>query len=184
MQEHLVGTATWANIYDALDFEEKTNGWVPDMIVIDSLDSMVKDRKMGDYRHQIGNIWEYAAQLAVQRNVILISATQGNRFSFVKDRLDITDVAEDWSKAMVATAVCAINARGTANPNPAQTDLYWQRQQIEWLIHRFKKLNLGTQCITLNNIGFNSVALDSAKAYYQDIIPGKKIFQQMLKGEF
>jgi hypothetical protein len=184
MQEHLVGTATWGNIYDALDFEEKTNGWVPDMIVIDSLDSMVKDRKLGDYRHQIGNIWEYAAQLAVQRNVILVSATQGNRFSFVKDRLEITDVAEDWSKAMVATAVCAINSRGTTNAHPTQTDQYWQRHQIEWLIHRFKKLNLGTQCITLNNIGFNSVALDSATAYYHDIIPGKKIFQQMLKGEF
>lgn len=167
-----ISSASISDMENDLDKEEAYNQWVPDVIVIDSLDNFKKNKSLGDKRFQLGDIWEEASRVTKSRNLLTFSATQGNRGSFMKDRLEATDVAEDWSKAMVLDALFAINERGSTESEKVFKDKYWKRQQIECLLHRYKGILPGQQCMVLQNFELGQTVLDSKICMYQKLTGG------------
>jgi hypothetical protein len=168
-----ISTATISDVENDLDKEEAYNQWIPDILVIDSLDNFKKNIKLGDKRIQLGEIWEESSKITKSRNLLTFSATQGNRGSFLKDRLEVTDVAEDFSKAMVVDALFAINERGGSQTDPVLKDSYWKRQEIECLLHRGKKIVTGQQCMVLQNFELGQVILSSKLTRYTSLKGGK-----------
>lgn len=173
IKSYPISTATIEDIENDLDKEEAYNNWVADVVVIDSLDNFKKNLKLGDKRHQLSEIWEEISRITKTRNYLTFTATQGNRGSFQKDRLEATDTAEDWSKAMVLDGLLAINERGTTLKENVLKDKYWKRQQLEWLLHRYKKTIPYQQCMILQNFDLGQTVLDSQIYMYESIKGGK-----------
>ena len=169
LQTWPIGTATLSDVEAVLDKEEYINQWVPDVVVIDSADNFRKDHKFKERRFQLGDIWEQISKLAKSRNLLVITASQGNRPSAKKDRLEQEDIAEDFSKIMTLDALFGINERGHRNNEKALKDKYWQRQQIECLASRYKAFIEGHQVMTLNNFALGQVLLDSEQCWYKNI---------------
>jgi len=169
IKNYFLGRGTVQDIESDLDNEETFNGWVADLIVVDSLDNLKKSSMIKDARLQTSDIWNESASTAKSRNALFVSATQGNRGSFQKDRLEAEDVAEDWNKALVVDGLFAINERGSASKNKTQKDKYWGRQQIEMLLSRYKKFIPMHQCMVLNNFALGQTLLDSEEFWHQPL---------------
>jgi len=167
-----IGTATFEDVENDLDKEEAHNGWIADVVVVDSLDNFKANKKVAEKRHQLSEIWQEGSRVTKSRNVLTFTATQGNRQSFNKDRLEATDVAEDFSKAMVLDGLIAINERGHTTKDKTMKDKYWKRQQLEWLLHRYKAIIPGQQCMILQNFDLGQTVLDSKICMYQPLKGG------------
>ena len=167
IKDYPISTATLEDIENDLDNEEAFNNWFADVVIVDSLDNFKKNKSFGEKRHQLTDIWESSSKMSKTRNVLVVSGTQGNRAAQQKDRLEPEDVAEDWTKATVVDGLIALNERGTSSKNKTMKDKYWQRQQIELLLSRYKKFIPGHQCMVLNNFELGQVILDSEEFWFK-----------------
>jgi hypothetical protein len=86
-----------------LDMLEKRYQFVPDMLIIDYADLMALDA--ANIRVDTGRVFKELRGLAVQRNLSLITATQGNRETADARLVTSKMVAEVWSKIATADAV-------------------------------------------------------------------------------
>lgn len=89
---------------------ERTEDWVPNVVVIDYLDLMAPaDAKMQP-RDQVNQIWSDLRGLNQRRDVLLIGATQANRESYAKSgNLTMDNFSEDRRKNDHVTAMIGIN---------------------------------------------------------------------------
>ena len=158
---HRIGTATVADLEDNLDEEESLNGWVADVISVDYADITKKDSSKGDHRHQLSDIWEQLSGMMKERNALGFTASQGNRGSASKARLSVEDIAEDFGKVMIVDGLIAINEDNIGKERTAK-DKYWQKQQLQWLAHRYKRdLREWEFCETLNALTLGQICIDS-----------------------
>jgi DnaB-like helicase C terminal domain len=94
--ERPTGTLTLTGLESILDRLESTDGFIPDLLVIDYADLMHIDVK--DYRLNLGNIYRGIRGIAGERNIAVATATQLTRQSLGKVTRHMTHVAEDFSK--------------------------------------------------------------------------------------
>lgn len=156
-----ISTATIADMEEDLDHVEKMENWVPDVVIVDYADIAQKNQGMSERRHQLSDIWEQLSGLAKYRNVLCFTASQGNRGAATKVWMGAEDIAEDYGKVMIVDGLIAINEDNTKKHRQFK-DKYWQRQQLKWIAHRYKKDIKDWECCTvLNNLTLGQVALDS-----------------------
>jgi len=136
-------------------------GFIPDLIVVDYADIIKEDLRLGDKRHRVGDNWQQLSRMAKVRNAVVVTASQGNRSSAKKNRLDVDDVSEDFSKVMTIDGIFAINERNFDQPNKWQMDHNWQVQRIETIALRYGRFVPGLQCITFNDLSRSQVCMDS-----------------------
>ncbi len=97
-----------------LDSLEMKDNWIPDVLVVDYADLMkVRGKGSNDYRIELGQIYKELRGLAVERNLMLITASQSNRGGADKERIDDTDIAEDYSKIATADTVITYSQKET-----------------------------------------------------------------------
>jgi len=82
------------NLY--LEYLEREKKFKPDLLIIDYADLMRIDSK--DLRIDTGRLYRELRGISVERDLALVTATQGNRESADAKVVDITNVSEDWSK--------------------------------------------------------------------------------------
>ncbi len=87
-------TANIRDIEHDLSLLEEKEMFIPDMILIDYAGIIKPEDSREDRIHQIDTTWKRLAQLASERNCIVITATQGTRGAIKKRNTDSTDVAE------------------------------------------------------------------------------------------
>jgi len=87
-----------------LDRMEAQDKFKPDMLILDYGDLMSLDT--GNLRIDTGAVFRQLRGIAVQRNMALVTATQGNRLSAHAKLVRGDMVAEDWSKIATADIVC------------------------------------------------------------------------------
>jgi len=97
-----------------LEFLREEYGWVPDIIVYDSIDhfipSKIEDQKR-DVRIKIQLVYHEAISLNKRWETFAIVPSQVNREAILRKKtFDITDLSEDFGKAMNAHAIFAICA--------------------------------------------------------------------------
>ena len=71
--------------------------FIPDVIVLDYADKMTTARKTSDYRDSLGIIWKDLRDLALDRNILLVTASQTNRAAWDK-HFTRDSIAEDSRK--------------------------------------------------------------------------------------
>lgn len=155
-----IGTVSPLDIEQDLDSLERT-GFHSDLVVIDYAQIMKMDRSINDKRNQINNVYQECSRIAKSRGCTVVSASQGNRGSAKKNRLDPDDVAEDWGIIMIIDAIIAINEENFEKASVTHTDKYWQRQRLETLALRYGKFLPGKQCLVLNDFERAQINIDS-----------------------
>lgn len=96
-------------IEQQLDLWEQTEGFVPDVILLDYPDIMAPDDSRKEKRHQEDERWRLLRGLSQERHVCLIVVTQTNRDGFRGRDLWAGDVSEDKRKMDHVTAFFALN---------------------------------------------------------------------------
>lgn len=87
-----------------LEFYEN---FVPDVVVIDYAD-LLESEKVAETRHQLDDIWAGLRRLALERNICIFTASQGNRGSANND-VSEESVAEDIRKIAHVSRMIGIN---------------------------------------------------------------------------
>lgn len=92
---------------------EHEYGWTPDIIVYDSIDHFIPSKaedQRRDPRIRIQLVYHEAIALNKRRGTFALAPSQVNRAALKKKTFDITDLSEDFGKAMNAHCVMAICA--------------------------------------------------------------------------
>jgi hypothetical protein len=102
-----------ADVDARLTYLKEKNGWVPDIIVYDTIDKFIPanqaDQKR-DTRIRIQLVYDEAINLNKKWNTFTFAPSQVNRKAIGKKVFDIKDLSEDFGKAMNAHAIFAICA--------------------------------------------------------------------------
>ena len=156
-----IGSASVKDIEQSLSDLELHEGFIPDLIVVDYADILKEDLRLGEKRHRVGDNWQALSRMAKTRNAVVVTASQGNRSSAKKNRLDVDDVAEDFSKVMTIDGIFAINEVNFDQSDKWQIDKNWQIQRIETIALRYGRFIPGLQCVTFNDLDRSQICLDS-----------------------
>jgi len=146
-----------ANIYDIvneLDDLEYSEGFIPDVLVIDYLDILAYPP--GSYKSErdfINTTWKMAAQIAGEKNCLVITADQADAPSRGKRNLDQTSFTDDKRKDAHLDMRIAIN----------QTFSEKQRKiaRITNLFHRHKYFHPEKEVLILQELSLGQPLLDS-----------------------
>jgi hypothetical protein len=88
---------------------EKTEAWVPDIIVIDYADLLTTEREM-DERPKQNKIWMGLRRLSQENGQpLVVTATQADADSYDKFRLKMNNFSEDKRKFSHSTAFLGLN---------------------------------------------------------------------------
>jgi len=86
----------------------QSDGWAPDLLIVDYADIMKAERRTEDMRHAQAGIYEDLRTIAHDYNCAVWTGSQANRSSMDKPTLNIGDLAESFEKAAIADALIAM----------------------------------------------------------------------------
>ena len=102
------GGLTLSKLRADLDILEVTRDFVPDMIIVDYADLMQPETTYNQFRHNLAAIYTGLRQIAVERNCIVITASQSNRASIGAKVVSLQHFAEDIQKANISDVVLSL----------------------------------------------------------------------------
>lgn len=102
-------TLTIKEIKSMLNIWEKTDGFIPDLIIVDYADLLVPDDNKQDFRHQQNKIWKGLRNLSQEKHCLLVTVTQADAKSYEQDRLRLSNFSEDKRKYAHVTAMYGLN---------------------------------------------------------------------------
>ncbi|MEM4359797.1 MAG: hypothetical protein QXT45_04655 [Candidatus Bilamarchaeaceae archaeon] len=110
ISNHPSGTLTVGQMKKILDSWEKYEGFTPDVIVVDYADLMgAVDSTYEDFRHQQDYIWRGLRSIALERNLLVITATQAAARAYKAKKLDMTHFSEDKRKLAHVSAMFGLS---------------------------------------------------------------------------
>lgn len=98
VKKYPMGTCKVSEVNRYLDYLERFEKFIPDIVITDYGDIMAPERDRGEIRHNIDEIYKGLKSLADERNILVATASQGNRDAIRKKRPSQKDVAEDIRK--------------------------------------------------------------------------------------
>lgn len=146
-------SANLEQIINDIDILEYTEGFVPDVIVIDYADILAPEDKRMDLHTRTDETWKKLKQLSELKHGLVITATQGNRKSSEKKNVVSNDTSWDISKNDHIDAQFALSQTG-------------QEKKIGMIrvsntLNRWKEFDENKQVIVLQNLKLSQVVLDS-----------------------
>jgi len=112
IKEYPTGTASILTIKNHLD-KLLLRDFKPALIVIDYADIMRSTRQFDSMRHELKLIYEELRNLAMELKIPVWTASQANRDSANSDIVGLENMAEAYSKAMVADVVVSLSRKAT-----------------------------------------------------------------------
>ena len=97
------GMLTFNQLTSYLDMLERSQNFIPDIIIIDYVELM--DIPVDNYRMQLGKMYTKLRGLAVERNASVVTVSQSNRSGVSASVLTAEHVGEDFSKFQTADNV-------------------------------------------------------------------------------
>ena len=148
-----IGTANVRDIEGALDRLEYEKDFIPDIVIIDYADILKKEFAAAQGRDAINDTWKAMKSLAQKRNILVVTATQGNRSSLDRSTIQATDTSEDIRK------LAHVDAMGGLS----QTVVEKRRGIMRFglLMHRDKHFDSFTQTLVLQQPRIGAFHLDS-----------------------
>lgn len=116
------------NIYSLLDNLKRTEGWHPDVIILDYMDLMISRNdayNKDDYMRQ-KHIADEIRGLAKNENALVFTATQTNRTATGTDEpADLNKAAESYGKQFALDYIISLNqSRGERTANPPRLRMF------------------------------------------------------------
>ncbi len=105
------GTKSISDVRARLAYLKDERGWIPDIIVYDSIDHFIPSNakdQVRDTRIKIQLVYHEAINLNRELSTFALAPSQVNRDALSKKTFDMKDVSEDFGKIMNAHAVFAI----------------------------------------------------------------------------
>lgn len=103
------GMLTVSGLNAYLDSLARSEGFVPDMLILDYPDLMDYQAGANDQRVALGTLFKKLRGMAIERNLALAVVTQSNREGAGSKVVKDTNVAEDWSKIATADTIITFN---------------------------------------------------------------------------
>lgn len=145
--------ANISDIKNDLDLLEYSEGFIPDVIIVDYADILAPEKESESVREQIGTTWKMLKNLAYVRKALVITASQSNRGSAKKALLEEEDTAEDIRKLAHVDAMLSLN----------QTEEEKEKGviRIGLMNHRWKKFSRTKQVMLLQQLEVGQANLDN-----------------------
>lgn len=108
--------ATVSTLQVYLDLLKRSEGFVPDLLVVDYAD-ILKSNHRGEAkkRFELESVYEELRGLAVELNLPIVTASQANKNSTYSEYVTMADMSESYSKAAISDIVLGINRRADGN---------------------------------------------------------------------
>lgn len=90
-----------------LAFLEMTEGFIPDVILVDYIDILKKPP--GEFRHTVDELWMHHARLATERYCLVGTATQARRDSWRAAQIEADDTSENYRNPAHVDLMIALN---------------------------------------------------------------------------
>lgn len=103
---------------------ERSDGWSPDIIVVDYADILAPPSKAAETRDQINSTWKRLRALSQSRHCLVVTATQSDAASYRAELLDRSNFSEDKRKFAHVTGMVGINVT-LAEKDQMLTRLNW-----------------------------------------------------------
>lgn len=100
---------TFSKFKNIVNNIEVTEGVIPDIIILDSPDQMVSEKKYNELRLEEKFLYKQLLDFTKERNVTLIVTTQANRKAHKRRILTKEDVAEGFDKIRIVDTVWALS---------------------------------------------------------------------------
>lgn len=155
-----INTVEFSYIEDTLNDLELTDGFIPDVVVVDYADLLTSTLR-ADLRHQLNDIWQNLARMAAVRNILVLTASQTNRPAMKAKTLEEDASAEDIRKNAHVSAMIGIN----------QSKKLREKEKgllrLNLLYHRFREVTRA-ECLTTQQLSISRVCLDSMLVIPED----------------
>lgn len=103
-------TLTYEKMVQDIEAFENSEGFIPDVFIIDYVDILDIGSKFDDYR-AVDEAWKLLARLAGEYNVLVITATQANKEGHKAEVLDSTHQAGFYGKNQHVNLMCGLNQK-------------------------------------------------------------------------
>lgn len=111
VKEYPTNTCSVVTIRNHLERLEITEGFKPDLIIIDYADIMKSTRRFDSLRHELKLVYEELRTLAQDINVPVWTGSQAHRDSANAEVVGLENMSEAYGKAMVADFVATISRK-------------------------------------------------------------------------
>lgn len=145
-----------ANVTDVmrdLDVLEKTDGFIPDMIIIDYADILKPEDSQASSTSQLDDTWKTLSRLAGERHAIVVTASQVNRGALNKKQVEQQDLAMWIGKLGHVDAMYSLNQTAADKRNGVMN--------VGTMVKRFEEFDSERTCTILQNLKFGQMCLDS-----------------------
>lgn len=148
-----IGSANVQTIERDLRMLELSEGWIPDVIIIDYADILKPEENGLTGRDKENAAWKALKALAQRRKAFVATGSQGNRDSFAVESLDEKNTSEDIRK------LAHIDIAATINQTQQEKLIGYSRIGI--LNHRWKEFHKSLFAIVLQQFKAGQFNLDS-----------------------
>jgi replicative DNA helicase len=145
-----------ANMHDItrdLDILEQTEGFVPDIIIIDYADILKPEREGLSGTEKEDETWMKLSQLGGTRHALVVTATQLRRSALEKTQVKQSDSALWIGKLAHVDVMLSLNQSENEKDAGAM--------RIGIMVHRFKEFSEEANCYILQKLSFGQVNLES-----------------------
>jgi replicative DNA helicase len=147
-------SASIEDLESDLETLEFTEGFIPDVIVVDYADILIPPDKRLIERSALDSIWKGLKGMAEKRNCLVITASQSNRTGITRESsLEQTDVAEDIRKLAHVDAMFGLNQ--------SKTERSEMVMRVNTLAHRHRAFHPFLQAFVLNQLDLGLPCIDS-----------------------
>lgn len=140
-------------IKNALRIWEYTDGFIPDVILVDYADILAPEQGVREYRHQLDRIWKGLKALAYTSHTLVITATQTNKSTIDKTNMKQGDLAEDARKLGHVDAMMGINQ--------TEREKLEHTSRVVMTGQRYEEFSMLSQVILLQQFATGQFCLDS-----------------------
>ena len=147
-------SANTADILRDLDLLERTENFVPDVIIIDYADILkAEDSKASSGVEQLDETWKSLSRLAGERHALIVTASQITRAAMEKKQVKVGDLAAWIGKAAHIDVFCSLQQ----TPDEKRDGL----MRVGLLAHRYSDFDESANCAILQKLDYGQACLDS-----------------------
>lgn len=159
IKEFPTKTATVQTIRAYIQRLQATKGFSPDVLVVDYADLLRGTRNYGEKRHELEGVYEELRALAMELNLVVITADQTNRQGLDMEVVSIGQIGESYAKATVCDVIITISRRAEdRQAHGGRIFIAKSRLGRDGVVYPFV-LNTATVKVSILNQGEDPIAL-------------------------
>jgi hypothetical protein len=147
-------SAGLSQIKATLQIWEYTDGFVPDVVIVDYADILKPEERVDAERHKLDRIWKGLKALAHERHCLVVTASQTNKTTLDKPNMKQGDVSEDARKLGHVDAMIGINQTDREKADSVS--------RVVVTAQRYEGFSMLKQVLILQQLAAGQWCLDSA----------------------